>query len=58
GDEGQGLRQRTRTMCDALVRIPGGREGIESLNAGVAAAVAMAEMAFVDAAAAGTRAKS
>ena len=58
GAEGQGLRQRTRTTCDALVRIPGGREGIESLNAGVAAAVAMAEMAFVDAAAAGTRAKS
>jgi 23S rRNA (guanosine2251-2'-O)-methyltransferase len=45
GAEGQGLRQRTRTKCDALVRIPGGREGVESLNAGVATAIALAEMA-------------
>jgi 23S rRNA (guanosine2251-2'-O)-methyltransferase len=45
GAEGQGLRQRTRTKCDALVRIPGGREGVESLNAGVATAVALAEIA-------------
>jgi 23S rRNA (guanosine2251-2'-O)-methyltransferase len=45
GAEGQGLRQRTRTKCDALVRIPGGREGVESLNAAVATAVALAEMA-------------
>jgi 23S rRNA (guanosine2251-2'-O)-methyltransferase len=45
GAEGQGLRQRTRTKCDALVRIPGGREGVESLNAGVATAVALAELA-------------
>ena len=45
GAEGQGLRQRTRTKCDALVRIPGGREGVESLNAAVAAAVALAAMA-------------
>jgi 23S rRNA (guanosine2251-2'-O)-methyltransferase len=44
GAEGQGLRQRTRTKCDALVRIPGGREGVESLNAAVAAAVALAEI--------------
>jgi len=45
GAEGQGLRQRTRTKCDALVRIPGGREGVESLNAGVATAIALAELA-------------
>lgn len=44
GAEGEGLRQRTRRECDALVRIPGGRPGLESLNAGVAAAVAMAEV--------------
>jgi 23S rRNA (guanosine2251-2'-O)-methyltransferase len=44
GAEGQGLRQRTRTKCDALVRIPGGREGVESLNAAVATAIALAEM--------------
>ncbi|MGH2891214.1 MAG: 23S rRNA (guanosine(2251)-2'-O)-methyltransferase RlmB [Solirubrobacteraceae bacterium] len=44
GAEGEGLRQRTRRECDALVRIPGGRPGLESLNAGVAAAVAMAEL--------------
>ena len=48
GAEGQGLRQRTRKTCDALVRIAGGREGVESLNAGVAAAIAMAELAPVD----------
>jgi 23S rRNA (guanosine2251-2'-O)-methyltransferase len=45
GAEGQGLRQRTRTKCDALVRIPGGRVGVESLNAAVATAIALAEMA-------------
>jgi 23S rRNA (guanosine2251-2'-O)-methyltransferase len=45
GAEGQGLRQRTRIKCDALVRIPGGREGVESLNAAVATAIALAEMA-------------
>jgi 23S rRNA (guanosine2251-2'-O)-methyltransferase len=44
GAEGQGLRQRTRTKCDALVRIAGGREGVESLNAGVATAIALAEI--------------
>ena len=48
GAEGQGLRQRTRTKCDALVRIPGGREGVESLNAAVATAIALAEMAPAD----------
>ncbi len=45
GAEGQGLRQRTRTKCDALVSIPGGREGVESLNAAVATAIALAEIA-------------
>jgi 23S rRNA (guanosine2251-2'-O)-methyltransferase len=44
GAEGEGLRQRTRHECDALVRIPGGRRGLESLNAGVATAVALAEV--------------
>lgn len=44
GAEGQGLRQRTRTKCDRLVRIPGGREGVESLNAAVATAIALAEI--------------
>ena len=44
GAEGEGLRQRTRQFCDALVRIPGGRPGLESLNAGVATAVALAEV--------------
>jgi 23S rRNA (guanosine2251-2'-O)-methyltransferase len=44
GAEGEGLRHRTREICDALVRIPGGRAGLESLNAGVATAVALAEV--------------
>ncbi|HEY5429850.1 MAG TPA: 23S rRNA (guanosine(2251)-2'-O)-methyltransferase RlmB [Solirubrobacteraceae bacterium] len=44
GAEGEGLRHRTRGECDALVRIPGGRAGLESLNAGVATAVALAEV--------------
>ena len=44
GAEGEGLRQRTRQTCDALVRIPGGRPGLESLNAGVATAVALSEV--------------
>lgn len=44
GAEGEGLRQRTRQFCDALVRIPGGQRGLESLNAGVASAVALAEV--------------
>ncbi len=43
GAEGQGLRPKTRKYCDQLVRIPGGREGVESVNAGIAASVAMAE---------------
>jgi 23S rRNA (guanosine2251-2'-O)-methyltransferase len=44
GAEGEGLRQRTKQFCDALVRIPGGRTGLESLNAGVATAIALAEV--------------
>jgi 23S rRNA (guanosine2251-2'-O)-methyltransferase len=44
GAEGEGLRRRTVETCDVLVRIPGGREGLESLNAGVATAVALAEV--------------
>jgi 23S rRNA (guanosine2251-2'-O)-methyltransferase len=44
GAEGEGLRHRTKALCDQLVRIPGGREGLESLNAGVATAVALAEV--------------
>jgi 23S rRNA (guanosine2251-2'-O)-methyltransferase len=44
GAEGEGLRHRTKQQCDALVRIPGGQDGLESLNAGVATAVALAEV--------------
>ncbi len=44
GAEGEGLRRRTRETCDGLVRIPGGTRGLESLNAGVAAAVGLAEV--------------
>lgn len=44
GAEGEGLRQRTGNFCDALVRIPGGRPGLESLNVGVATAIALAEI--------------
>jgi 23S rRNA (guanosine2251-2'-O)-methyltransferase len=44
GAEGEGLRRRTKEYCDALVRIPGGRPGLSSLNAGVATAVALAEV--------------
>lgn len=43
GAEGEGLRLRTSKFSDVLVRIPGGRPGLESLNAGVATAVALAE---------------
>jgi len=43
GAEGEGLRPKTRKYCDELVRIPGGRKGVESVNAGVAASIAMSE---------------
>lgn len=44
GAEGQGLRRLTKERCDHLVRIAGGRPGLESLNAGVATAIALAEL--------------
>jgi len=44
GAEGEGLRQRTRQYSDALVRIPGGQPGVESLNVAVATAVALAHV--------------
>lgn len=43
GAEGEGLRLKSRKYCDELIRIPGGREGVESLNAGVAASIAISE---------------
>jgi 23S rRNA (guanosine2251-2'-O)-methyltransferase len=42
GAEGGGLRRLTKESCDFLVRIPGGRQGVESLNAAVAASIALA----------------
>jgi 23S rRNA (guanosine2251-2'-O)-methyltransferase len=44
GAEGEGLRHRTKQICDVLVSIPGGRPWLESLNAGVATAVALGEV--------------
>lgn len=44
GAEGEGLRPKTRKYCDELVRIPGGREGIESVNAGIAATISLYEI--------------
>lgn len=43
GAEGEGLRPKTRQYCDALLRIPGGRDGVESLNAAVATTIALYE---------------
>ena len=43
GAEGEGLRAKTRERCSELVRIPGGRKGLESVNAAVAATIAMYE---------------
>jgi 23S rRNA (guanosine2251-2'-O)-methyltransferase len=45
GAEGEGLRQKTREHCDELLRIPGGLKAIESLNASVAATIALYEFA-------------
>ncbi len=43
GSEGQGLSERARKRCDALVRIPGSGQ-VESLNVSVAAGVLLAEV--------------
>ncbi len=43
GAEGEGLRLKTREHCSELVRIPGGRKGLESLNAAVATTIALYE---------------
>ncbi len=42
GAEGEGLRRLTKETCDFLVKIAGGRDGIESLNAAVATSIAIA----------------
>jgi len=44
GSEGRGLSRLVREACDLLVRIPMAR-GTEALNAGVAAGVALSELA-------------
>lgn len=44
GAEGEGLRPKTRAHCTGLVRIPGGRPGLESLNAAAAAVLALYEV--------------
>lgn len=43
GSEGQGLRQRTRQLCDGLLEIPM-QGGVPSLNASAATAVALFEV--------------
>ena len=45
GAEGEGLRAKTKSYCTDLVRIPGGMEGVESLNAAVATTIALYEFA-------------
>ncbi len=42
GSEGQGIRQRTRSLCDGLLEIPM-QGGVSSLNASAAGAVALFE---------------
>jgi len=42
GSEGQGMRQRTRSLCDGLLEIPM-QGGVSSLNASAAGAVALFE---------------
>lgn len=43
GNEGEGLRQRTRALCDVLLEIPM-IGGVASLNAASASAVALFEV--------------
>jgi len=43
GSEGEGLHQKTREHCDEIVSIPQ-KGGVESLNAGNAAAVVFYEL--------------
>ncbi len=43
GSEGKGLRQRTRGLCDSLVRIPIA-ENVESLNVSVATGICLFEV--------------
>ncbi len=45
GAEGEGLRKKTKDYCSDLVRIPGGVQGVESLNAAVATTIALYEYA-------------
>lgn len=42
GAENEGLRHKTKENCDFLIKVSGGKEGIECLNASVAASVALA----------------
>ena len=49
GAEGEGLRNKTRQYCSDLVRIPGGMDGLESLNAAVATTIALYEYARLEA---------
>jgi len=43
GSEGEGLRQRTRQLCDGLLEIPMSG-GVASMNAASASAVALFEV--------------
>ena len=45
GAEGEGLRNKTQQYCSDLARIPGGMDGVESLNAAVATTIALYEFA-------------